>query len=271
MIASYYWKSIYTLALIFLLVGIGASVFSEPREGQSVSKITINIPARKLQVYSGQHQLIREYSVGVGRPTFPTPKGQYHIIRKVENPAWENPYKPVGVSRIRPGKGNPLGTRWLGFKRDAKGEYGIHGTNRPESVGHFSSHGCIRMKIKDSEELFSMVAIGTLVEVSYNPAWLEQNNDQILLTVFPSPFSLTETHSLDALKKEIQRRFPTAQIDERKLTLFWNQSVNEPIAIGFIPKFSPLKSLQPATQSDSTSGDDLLDTLRESQFVDVMR
>ena len=45
------------------------------------------------------------------------------------------------------------------------GEYAIHGTNRPLSIGKFISHGCIRMYNHDIVQLFRMVRIGTPVLV----------------------------------------------------------------------------------------------------------
>jgi hypothetical protein len=43
--------------------------------------------------------------------------------------------------------------------------YGIHGTNAPESIGHAASHGCIRMRTRDAEELFELVRAGDSVEI----------------------------------------------------------------------------------------------------------
>jgi lipoprotein-anchoring transpeptidase ErfK/SrfK len=43
--------------------------------------------------------------------------------------------------------------------------YGIHGTNRPNSIGRNVSHGCIRMRNHEVEELFKMVAVGDQVEL----------------------------------------------------------------------------------------------------------
>ena len=63
---------------------------------------------------------------------------------------------------VPPGKANPLGTRWLGLSK--KG-YGIHGTNAPGSIGRNASHGCIRMRNRDVEELFELVAVGDMVEL----------------------------------------------------------------------------------------------------------
>ena len=43
--------------------------------------------------------------------------------------------------------------------------YGIHGTNAPGSIGKAASHGCIRMRNRDVEELFAMVGVGVTVEL----------------------------------------------------------------------------------------------------------
>jgi hypothetical protein len=48
----------------------------------------------------------------------------------------------------------------LGYKG-----YGIHGTNRPTSIGKAASHGCIRMRNQDVEELFELVEVGDAVEL----------------------------------------------------------------------------------------------------------
>lgn len=122
----------------------------------------INVKSRTLQLLNGG-KIIKTYKVGVGKPQFPTPVGNFKVISKKINTGWENPYKRKNGSRINPGRGNPLGTRWIGFYRVNKGEYGIHGTNNPSSVGKFSSHGCVRMRIKDAEELFEKLTIGSTV------------------------------------------------------------------------------------------------------------
>jgi hypothetical protein len=55
-----------------------------------------------------------------------------------------------------------LGTRWLGLS--LKG-FGIHGTNVPSSIGRKASHGCIRMRNRDIEELFELIQVGSVVEL----------------------------------------------------------------------------------------------------------
>jgi lipoprotein-anchoring transpeptidase ErfK/SrfK len=78
-------------------------------------------------------------------------------VDRVPDPTWYGKGKVVP-----PGKNNPVGTRWIGLSR--KG-YGIHGTNSPSSIGRNVSHGCIRMRNRDVEQLFEMVSIGDSVEL----------------------------------------------------------------------------------------------------------
>ena len=103
----------------------------------------INISAKTLSVYQNG-VLIKEYPVATGKPTTPTPIGNFTVINKQLNP------------------GGPYGTRWLGLSK--KG-YGIHGTNAPESIGTAASNGCIRMFNSDIEELFDITNTGTAVRI----------------------------------------------------------------------------------------------------------
>jgi hypothetical protein len=43
--------------------------------------------------------------------------------------------------------------------------YGIHGTNAPRSVGHATSHGCIRLRNRDVEKLYAMLRLGDAVAI----------------------------------------------------------------------------------------------------------
>jgi hypothetical protein len=84
--------------------------------------------------------------VAVGKRKSPTPIGEWFVI-----------YKDYSDKDL-------FGTRWIGLNIPW-GSYGIHGTNRPWSIGQFASQGCIRMRNKDVEELFEWVAIGTPVKI----------------------------------------------------------------------------------------------------------
>ena len=58
---------------------------------------------------------------------------------------------------------NPMGVAAMTL---AGGEYAIHGTNAPGSIGGFVSHGCIRMLNQDITDLFARVGVGTTVVVT---------------------------------------------------------------------------------------------------------
>jgi lipoprotein-anchoring transpeptidase ErfK/SrfK len=58
---------------------------------------------------------------------------------------------------------NPMGAAALTL---SGGEYAIHGTNAPGSVGGFVSYGCIRMYNQDVVDLFGRVSVGTTVVVT---------------------------------------------------------------------------------------------------------
>jgi lipoprotein-anchoring transpeptidase ErfK/SrfK len=126
-------------------------------------RIVVSVPDRKLVLFEGDRAL-KVYDVAVGKPSTPTPQGKFAIVNRVPDPTW---FGPSGT--VAPGKNNPLGSRWMGLS--AKG-YGIHGTNVPSSIGKAASHGCIRMRKQDLEELFEMVTVGTIVELQGEPSEL---------------------------------------------------------------------------------------------------
>lgn len=118
--------------------------------------VLVSIPDRKLVVVQND-EVIASFPVAVGAAASPSPTGEFEIATRVTNPTY---YHPGTV--IPAGKHNPLGSRWIGLNK--KG-YGIHGTNVPTSVGRAASHGCIRLRNRDIEQLFSMVRVGDRVEI----------------------------------------------------------------------------------------------------------
>lgn len=127
--------------------------------------IVVRLSENKLYFYDGI-KLVKTYPVASGSPGYSTPQGSWTVINKRVHPTWVNPAPTgwgAGLPRvIGPGVGNPLGTRALDL--DAPG-IRIHGTYASSSIGTYASHGCIRMYIADSEELFEQVPVGTPVHV----------------------------------------------------------------------------------------------------------
>jgi lipoprotein-anchoring transpeptidase ErfK/SrfK len=120
-------------------------------------RIVISIADRRLVLLEHDH-VLKTYEIAVGKSSTPTPEGQFQVVNRIPNPIW-----CAGGRAVRPGKANPLGTRWIGLSK--KG-YGIHGTNEPDSIGKAASHGCIRMRNRDVEELFELVETGVPVELT---------------------------------------------------------------------------------------------------------
>jgi lipoprotein-anchoring transpeptidase ErfK/SrfK len=125
--------------------------------------IIIRTGSNKLHLYDG-FELRKTYSVATGQPEYPTPLGHWVIVNKRINPTWVNPaldsWGAGSPAYIPPGPDNPLGTRALDL--NASG-IRIHGTYADGSIGTHASHGCIRMHIPESEELFDLVGVGTPV------------------------------------------------------------------------------------------------------------
>jgi lipoprotein-anchoring transpeptidase ErfK/SrfK len=118
--------------------------------------VLVSIPDRKLVVVEDE-SVIATSSIAVGAVESPSPTGEFRVINRVSNPTY---YRPGSV--IPSGKDNPMGTRWIGL--NLKG-YGIHGTNAPRSIGGAASHGCIRLRNRDVERLFTMLRVGDRVEI----------------------------------------------------------------------------------------------------------
>ena len=125
------------------------------------SEIIINIPSYTIEYYEN-NKLIKEYPVAIGKPSTPTPLGLFYIIDKEIDPSWYPPERNGDV--VSSGPDNPLGYRWMGFE----GNYGIHGTNAPWSIGSAISNGCIRMHEENVEELFLQIEYNTPVYITYD-------------------------------------------------------------------------------------------------------
>ena len=133
----------------------------------SAGTIVVRTSERRLYYVMGAGRAIR-YPVGVGRASKQW-TGTTRIDGKHIRPAWSPPRevkrdKPSLPDLIPGGSPrNPMGAAALTL---AGGEYAIHGTNVPGSVGGFVSYGCIRMYNQDVVDLYDRVSVGTTVVVT---------------------------------------------------------------------------------------------------------
>lgn len=129
-----------------------AQPYQESQVMQNNSKqisILVDVHRCKMLVFKGS-EVVKTYTVAVGTKDTPSPIGNWKVSFKSMN--W----------------GSGFGARFMGLDV-TWGKYGIHGTNKPWSIGSKASHGCIRMKDDDVIELYSMVQPGTPVIISGNP------------------------------------------------------------------------------------------------------
>lgn len=132
--------------------------FNESMHSSDVH-ILIDINEKRLYAFSKGKQLA-SYPIASGRPGFPSPLGDFIIIQKDR---W----------------GEGFGTAWMKINVPW-GIYGIHGTNKPQSIGHAASSGCIRMRNNDVNKLYKMVKVGTPVKIIGGAYGLLGNGYRIL-------------------------------------------------------------------------------------------
>ena len=148
-----------TVAVAMAVMAFAGGAHAQTPGAQAATKhreLIVSLSDRRMAVMEEGH-VVKLYVVAVGASISPSPEGDFGIVNRVENPTYYHPGKVIG-----PGTLNPLGTRWMGL---SKAGFGIHGTNQPESIGKAASHGCIRMKQQDLEELFVMLRVGDQVHI----------------------------------------------------------------------------------------------------------
>ncbi|KYZ75051.1 hypothetical protein AXX12_15865 [Anaerosporomusa subterranea] len=150
---TFFWCGVLLVGIIISMIGFDymdevdfAALPSQPSATPTGQlSLIIKVNERILEVHQ-DGQFFKKYRIAVGKSETPTPIGEWKIVWKDYN--W----------------GTGFGTRWMGLNVPW-GIYGIHGTNKPWSIGQFASHGCIRMRNKDAEELFEWVNINTPVRI----------------------------------------------------------------------------------------------------------
>jgi|GEM_PF-5743724 len=120
-------------------------------------RVEVDIERRLLALFLDD-VFVKEFRVGVGTPATPTPRGLFEVGKKQENPDW---YPPQG-GKIRAGDPrNELGTVWIHIANaEHPTSYGIHGTNKPDSVGAACSQGCVRLSNEEASEVYWWVRTG---------------------------------------------------------------------------------------------------------------
>ena len=126
---------------------VAKTEISPPPTGEIA--IIVDTTKRKLTVLA-DGKPYKQFDVACGKPETPSPVGNWNVVHKSTN--W----------------GTGFGSRWLGLNVPW-GIYGIHGTNKPFSIGSYASHGCIRMHNSSVEQLYPWVRKDTPVYIIGSP------------------------------------------------------------------------------------------------------
>jgi lipoprotein-anchoring transpeptidase ErfK/SrfK len=155
------------VAGIALAVAVPAVVATTNAQQAAVADTTMpaRLPTMRLAVSRDSRSLTvvlddsttRVFSVAVGSPSYPTPRGTYSIRKIVWNPSWVPPDSKWAKNKTAKGPGepgNPMKVAKIFFKEP---DYYIHGTGEINSLGDAASHGCIRMDPNDVAELSKLL------------------------------------------------------------------------------------------------------------------
>lgn len=134
---------------IFIMPGSNGRLYAAEPPVSTATYIEIDPVKNRLTLFIDGSPY-KTYPIALGKRETPSPVGELKVINKYKN--W----------------GSGFGTRWIGLEVPW-GTYGIHGTNRPSSIGRDASHGCIRMLNRHVEELYELVEVGTRVVILGHP------------------------------------------------------------------------------------------------------
>ena len=200
--------------------------------------IVINIPDRTLYRFS-EGKLKDYYFIAAGKPTWQTPLGEFTIKNKAKDPTW---YVPPSIQKemedsgqdviveIPPGAENPLGKYWL--QLSLKG-IGLHGTNAPQSIFKFRSHGCMRLRPDVAEFLFNDVVVGTKGIVMYETVKAAKTSDNRIVIEVYKDFYKRRVNYDEKIKEKLKELNALEKVDwnkikeaiEKKDGLVWDVSL----------------------------------------------
>jgi lipoprotein-anchoring transpeptidase ErfK/SrfK len=119
------------------------------------TRVVVNRADLTLTLYRAGKRVFRT-PVGVGKPSTPTPPGQFYIRDRLT--AYASPeYGPLAFGTSAR---SPYETDW-----PAGGFIGIHGTDQPELIPGRVSHGCIRLRNAAILKLGKLMPVGTPVTI----------------------------------------------------------------------------------------------------------
>lgn len=145
-------RNIFCICIIIFIFSIDGYNVKSASKVDSNENLVILVDLSEERLYlidTEKNIILKKYSIASGKLETPSPIGTWQV---------------VGMFKWSGG----FGTRWIGLNVPW-GKFGIHGTNKPETIGSEASHGCIRMFNKDIEEIYEYVRYGMTVTIYAGP------------------------------------------------------------------------------------------------------
>ena len=145
-------RNIFFILIIIFIFNISGFTVKSASKAASAKNLALLVDLEEERIYlidTKDNIILKQYTVASGKLKTPSPVGTWKVI---------------GMAKWSGG----FGTRWIGLNVPW-GKFGIHGTNKPGTIGHEASHGCIRMFNKDIEELYEYVKYGMIVTIYAGP------------------------------------------------------------------------------------------------------
>jgi lipoprotein-anchoring transpeptidase ErfK/SrfK len=119
--------------------------------------LAVSQKARRLTLWNGC-RAVKTFPVAIGKGSTPTPMGLFYLASLVKPPTANSVYGTYAFGLS--GYSSVIRTwKWGGV-------IGLHGTNDPSSIGHYTSHGCIRLYNRDIDRLVRILPLGTPIAIS---------------------------------------------------------------------------------------------------------
>lgn len=145
-----YWLAVFAFLLIAGVAAVMRPAPRAPAAGDVAADLRLRVDLSERRLYVIENgEVSTSYPVAVGKPSYPTPKGNFRVRRIIWNPRWVPPDSKWAKNKKARGPGdpaNPMGRVKIFFSEP---DYYIHGTRDTDSLGQAESHGCIRMRNGD--------------------------------------------------------------------------------------------------------------------------
>jgi len=139
----------------------------DARPVAAVAQLAVSGRGSYVHALDANGRILYHFPSTLGSTYDPSPSGSFTVRRVTKDPVWHlQPELLASVpdwkpdARIPAGPNNRVGLVWMALSAP---HYGIHGTDKPETIGYATSSGCVRLTNWDALFLADRIRPGTPV------------------------------------------------------------------------------------------------------------